>query len=45
MISAAFFETDVNKLVSMAIEAVPESGPFAEGMRDVVAESRREEVS
>jgi hypothetical protein len=36
MISAAFFETDINKLVEMAIEAVPNEGPFAEGMRDVV---------
>jgi ADP-ribosylglycohydrolase len=36
MISAAFFETDVEKLVQMAIEAVPNEGPFAEGMRDVV---------
>jgi hypothetical protein len=36
MISAAFFEKDVEKLVQMAIEAVPDQGPFAEGMRDVV---------
>lgn len=36
MISAAFFETDVEKLVQMAIEAVPNEGPFAEGIRDVV---------
>jgi len=36
MISAAFFEKDVEKLVDMAIEAVPNKGPFAEGMRDVV---------
>jgi ADP-ribosylglycohydrolase len=36
MISAAFFETDVEKLVQMAIDAVPNEGPFAEGMRDVV---------
>ncbi|MBL7113829.1 MAG: ADP-ribosylglycohydrolase family protein [Bacteroidales bacterium] len=36
MISAAFFEKDVEKLVQMAIEAVPNEGPFAEGMRDVV---------
>lgn len=35
MISAAFFEKDVEKLVQMAIEAVPNEGPFAEGMRDV----------
>jgi hypothetical protein len=37
MISAAFFEKDVEKLVQMAIKAVPNEGPFAEGMRDVVA--------
>jgi len=36
MISAAFFEKDVEKLVQMAIEAVPDKGPFAEGIRDVV---------
>ncbi|MHC4132793.1 MAG: ADP-ribosylglycohydrolase family protein [Planctomycetota bacterium] len=36
MISAAFFENDVEKLVDMAIDAVPNEGPFAEGMRDVV---------
>jgi ADP-ribosylglycohydrolase len=36
MISAAFFEKDVEKLVQMAIEAIPDEGPFAEGMRDVV---------
>jgi len=36
MISAAFFEKDVEKLVDMAIEAVPNEGPFAEGIRDVV---------
>ena len=36
MISAAFFEKDVEKLVQMAIEAVPDEGPFAEGIRDVV---------
>jgi ADP-ribosylglycohydrolase len=36
MISAAFFEKNVEKLVNMAIEAVPDKGPFAEGMRDVV---------
>lgn len=36
MISAAFFENDVNKLVQMAIEAVPNEGPYAEGIRDVV---------
>jgi len=36
IISAAFFEKDVNKLVQMAIEAVPNEGPYAEGIRDVV---------
>lgn len=36
MYSAAFFEKDVNKLVHMAMEAVPKSGPFVEGMSDVV---------
>jgi len=36
MYSAAFFEKDVEKLVELAIEAVPNQGPFIEGMRDVV---------
>ena len=36
MISAAFFEKDVRKLVDIGIEAVPNEGPFAEGIRDVV---------
>lgn len=36
MISAAFFEKDVQKLVQMAIKALPDEGPFAEGIRDVV---------
>jgi hypothetical protein len=36
MISAAYFEKDVEKLVQMAIDAVPNEGPFAEGIRDVV---------
>ncbi len=36
MISGAFFEKDVEKLVQMAIDAVPNEGPFAEGIRDVV---------
>jgi ADP-ribosylglycohydrolase len=36
MISAAFFEKDVEKLVQMAMDAVPDEGPFAEGLRDVV---------
>ena len=36
MISAAFFEKDVRKLVDIAIKAVPDEGPFAEGIRDVV---------
>jgi len=36
MISAAFFEKDVETLVRMAIDAVPNQGPFAEGIRDVV---------
>jgi ADP-ribosylglycohydrolase len=36
MISAAFFESDPEALVQHAIDAVPNEGPFAEGMRDVV---------
>jgi len=36
MLSAAFFEKDVEKLVQMAIDAVPNKGPYAEGIRDVV---------
>ena len=36
MYSAAFFEKDVEKLVQMALAQVPNHGPFAEGMRDVI---------
>ena len=36
MISAAFFEKDVRELVRIGIDAVPNEGPFAEGIRDVV---------
>ncbi len=36
MISAAFFESDPEALVQYAVDAVPNEGPFAEGMRDVV---------
>jgi ADP-ribosylglycohydrolase len=42
MYSAAFFEKDVEKLVRMAIAAVPNEGPFAEGMRDVVRWHRQD---
>jgi len=37
MYSAAFFEKDTARLVSMAQRAVGDEGPFAEGMRDVIA--------
>ncbi len=36
MYSAAFFETDVEKLVQMAIAGIPQTGPFAEGIHDVL---------
>ena len=36
MYSAAFFEEDAAKLVRMAQQAVPDEGPFAEGLRDVI---------
>ena len=36
MISAAFFQKDVESLVQIAIDAVPDEGPYAEGIRDVV---------
>ena len=42
MYSAAFFEPDVEKSVQMAIDAVPNEGPFAEGMRDVVRWHRQD---
>ena len=37
MISAAFFEKDTEKLVQMALEAIPADSPFAEGMLDVIS--------
>lgn len=36
MISAAFFEKDVATLVQIGIETIPDEGPYAEGIRDVV---------
>ncbi len=36
MYSAAFFEDDTEKLVKMALKAVPQEGPFYEGMLDVI---------
>ncbi len=36
MISAAFFTNDVDSLVQIGIAAVPDEGPYAEGIRDVV---------
>ena len=41
MISAAFFEKDTEKLVQMAIDEIPDEGPFAEGIRDVVKWHKR----
>jgi hypothetical protein len=37
MISAAFFEKDTEKLVQMALEAIPTDSPFAAGILDVVS--------
>jgi len=37
MISAAFFEKDTEKLVQMALEAIPGDSPFTEGMLDVIS--------
>jgi ADP-ribosylglycohydrolase len=36
MYSAAFFEKDVEKLVQLALTALPEDSPFTEGMKDVI---------
>jgi hypothetical protein len=36
MYSAAFFETDVNKLVTMAIQSLPDDSPYREAMLNVV---------
>lgn len=41
MISAAFFEDDVEKLVQHALDAVPRRGPYAEGLRDVIRWHKR----
>jgi ADP-ribosylglycohydrolase len=37
MYSAAVFEKDVNKLVAAAQSYIPETSPFLEGMKDVIA--------
>lgn len=36
MYSAAFFETDVNKLVNMVLPYLPDNSPFKEGIKDVI---------
>ena len=36
MYSAAFFESDVQKIIKLALEAIPPQGPFHEGMVDVI---------
>lgn len=36
MYSAAFFETDVNKLVNMVLSYLPDNSPFKEGIKDVI---------
>ena len=36
IISAAFFEDDIERLVELAADAVPSHGPFSEGLRDVI---------
>ena len=36
MYSAALFDKNVEKLVQIALDQVPNQGPFAEGMRDVI---------
>lgn len=36
MYSAVFFEDDVNKLVDMALQAIPQEGPYYEGVQDVI---------
>jgi ADP-ribosylglycohydrolase len=37
MYSAAFFENDVNELVALALNYIPNDSPFYEGVRDVLA--------
>ena len=36
MYSAAFFESDVEKLVQLALAALPDDSPFTEGVQDVI---------
>ena len=43
MISAAFFEDDIEKLIEFAVDAVPNNGPFAEGLRDVIRWHKQQE--
>jgi ADP-ribosylglycohydrolase len=43
MISAAFFETDADKLVRIGMDAVPKRSPFADGLRDLVAWHKKHE--
>jgi ADP-ribosylglycohydrolase len=43
MYSAAIFEKDVNKLVDLALTYIPETSPFQEGMKDVIAWHKQNE--
>jgi ADP-ribosylglycohydrolase len=36
MYSAAYFEDDLEKLVGLALNAIPQEGPFYEGLTDVI---------
>jgi hypothetical protein len=37
MYAAAFFETDINKLIQIGLEALPENGRYAQTVRDMIA--------
>jgi len=43
MYSAAVFESDVSKLVDMALKYIPDDSPFREGMLDVIAWHKQHE--
>jgi hypothetical protein len=37
MYAAAFFETDINKLINIGLDALPENGRYAQTVRDMIA--------
>ena len=44
MYAAAFFESDINKLIQIGLDALPVSGRYAQTVRDMIALHKKHEV-